>query len=217
MKVSADLYGALRANKVIGVASTLAHEGKSTIASNFAQILAQGRKRVILVDGDLRNPSLSRKLSSDACVGITDVLNGSLALEEVMLRDEATGLMFLPHVSAAPITQSSELLSSDAFDELIKELRLKFDYVVIDFPPLAAVVDARAAAPALDSFIYVIEWGKTEIGLASRHLIKSPEIQEKMLGVVLNKADEKMFEKYESSFSSNYSKYYFDKNSSNRA
>jgi succinoglycan biosynthesis transport protein ExoP len=217
IKVSADLYGALRGNKVIGVTSTLAHEGKSTIASNFAQILAQGRKTVILVDGDLRNPSLSRELSFDACAGLTDVLSRSLALEQVMLRDEATNLMFLPHVSAAPITQTSELLSSHAFNELIEELKSKFDYVVVDLPPLAAVVDARAAAPALDSFLYVIEWGKTEIGLASRHLISSPEVQEKMLGVVLNKADKKMFEKYESAYSSNYSKYYFYNNPSKRA
>lgn len=217
IKVSADLLGAFRANKVIGVTSTLAHEGKSTIACNFAHVLAQGRKKVILIDGDLRNPSLSRELSFDASAGLTDVLSRSLTVEEVTLRDEGTGLMFLPHVSAAPITQTSELLSSHAFSELIEELRSKFDYVVVDFPPLAAVVDARAAAPALDLFLYVIEWGKTEIGLVSRHLVSSPEVQEKMLGVVLNKADKKMLDKYEAGYSSNYSKYYFSGGHSNRA
>lgn len=218
IKVSADLYGAVRTNKVIGVTSTLSNEGKSTVASNFAQILAHGRKKVILVDGDLRNPSLSRELSSDARVGLMDVLSRSLTLEEVMLRDEDTDLMFLPSVSAVPLTQTSELLSSHAFGELIKELRSKFDYVVVDFPPLAPVVDARAAAPMLDSLIYVIEWGKTEIGFTRRHLISSPEVQEKMLGVVLNKADKKMLERYEWGYnSSSYGKYYLYNNPSTRA
>lgn len=218
IKVSADLYGALHhANKVIGVTSTFAHEGKSTVASNFAQILAQGRKRVILVDGDLRNPSLSRELSVEAGGGLVDILSGSRTLEEVMVRDETTDLTFLPSLSTAPITQTSELLSSNAFSELIKGLRSKFDYVVIDFPPLAPVVDARAAAPALDSFIYVVEWGKTEAGLASRHLISSPEVREKLLGVVLNKADNKMLEKYERGYNTNYSKYYSYNSPSNRA
>ena len=79
-----------------------------------------------------------------------DVLSGSLTLDEVMLRDEATDLMFLPSVSATRITQTSEYLSSHAFSDLIKNLRSKFDYVVVDFPPLAPVVDARAGARAIE-------------------------------------------------------------------
>ena len=116
IKVVADLH----VDKVIGVTSTLTHEGKSTIASNFAQILTQGGKKVILIDADLRNPTLSRELSLDARTGLMDVLSGSLTLDEAMLRDEATDLMFLPSVPATRMTQTSEYLSSHEFSDLIK-------------------------------------------------------------------------------------------------
>ena len=204
IKVVADLHD----DKVIGVTSTLTHEGKSTIASNFAQILTHGGKKVILVDADLRNPTLSRELSLDARTGLVDVLSGSLTLDEVMLRDEATGLMFLPSMSATRITQTSEYLSSHEFSDLIKNLRSRFDYVVVDFPPLAPVVDARAAARAIDSLIYVVEWGKTEVELINRQLSNSPEIRDKMLGVVLNKADKRVLEKQQGYKYSQYGKYY---------
>jgi len=126
-----------------------------------------------------------------------------------MLRDEFTGLMFLPSAPATRITQTSEYLSSHEFSELIKSLRSKFDYVVVDLPPLAPVVDARAAARAIDSLIYVVEWGKTEVELINRHLGNSPEIRDKMLGVVLNKADKRMLEKQQGYKYSQYGKYYF--------
>jgi succinoglycan biosynthesis transport protein ExoP len=213
IKVVADL----QADKVIGVTSTLTHEGKSTIASNFAQILTHGGKKVILLDADLRNPTLSRELSIDARTGLTDVLTGSLKLEEAVLRDEITNLMFLPSLSAIRITQTSEYLSSHEFRDLLRDLRSKFDYVVVDFPPLAPVVDARAAAHAIDSLIYVVEWGKTEVELINRHLSNSPEIRDKMLGVVLNKADQRMLEKQQGYKYSQYSKYYFYNDRSSRA
>jgi succinoglycan biosynthesis transport protein ExoP len=204
IKVVADLH----VDKVIGVTSTLSHEGKSTIASNFAQILTHGGKKVILVDADLRNPTLSRELSLDARTGLVDVLSGSVALDEVMLRDESTGLMFLPSMSATRITQTSEYLSSHEFSDLIKDLRSRFDYVVVDFPPLSPVVDARAAARAIDSLIYVVEWGKTEVDLINRQLSNAPEIRDKMLGVVLNKADKRVLEKQQGYKYSQYGKYY---------
>jgi polysaccharide biosynthesis transport protein len=137
-----------------------------------------------------------------------DVLGGSLSLDEVMRQDETTGMMFLPSMSATRITQTSEYLSSHEFSDLIMNLRSRFDYVVVDFPPLAPVVDARAAARVIDSLIYVVEWGKTDVELINRQLNDSPEIRDKMLGIVLNKADKRVLEKQQGYKYSQYGKYY---------
>jgi succinoglycan biosynthesis transport protein ExoP len=73
-----------------------------------------------------------------------------------------------------------------------------FDYIVIDFPPLAPVVDVRAALHVVDSFLYVVEWGKTSRHLVERQLEAAPELRERLLGVILNKTNVKLFERYES-------------------
>ena len=79
------------------------------------------------------------------------------------------------------------------------------------------MVDARAAARAIDLLIFVVEWGKTEVELINRHLSNSPEIRDKMLGVVLNKADKRMLEKQQGYKYSQYNKYYFYNDRSSRA
>lgn len=200
MKVAADIRG----NKVIGITSTLPGEGKSTIASNLAQLIAHGGNRVVLLDGDLRNPSLTRAMASDAKTGLLEVINGQASLESGLYTDETTGLLFLPVVREGHVLHTNEIVASTAFRNLVESLRKSYDYVIIDFPPLVPVVDVRATTQIVDSYVYVVEWGKTRINLVQDRLLGCPEIHERLLGAVLNKANVDVLERYESYYGRNY-------------
>lgn len=198
IKLTVDISGSIRDQKVIGVTSTLPHEGKSTVSSNLAQSIALAGKKVILIDGDLRNPTLTRALAGDAKAGWKEVLAGKSDLAKTTRLDDETNLAFLPAVIGQRSAYTNEILASDAFRILIDNLRSTFDYVIIDFPPLAPVVDVRAALHVVDSFLYVVEWGKTSRALVERQLAIAPELHERLLGVVLNKTNVRLFERYES-------------------
>lgn len=207
IKVAADING--KDNKVIGITSTLPAEGKSTIASNLAQLIAHGGNRVILVDGDLRNPSVTRALAPDAKAGLLEVIHGRIPLEDGLYTDEITGLRFLPAVTDSRLLHTNEILASVAFQNLVEKLRKTYDYVIIDFPPLAPVVDVRATTQIVDSYIYVVEWGKTRMNLVQDRLLGCPEIYDRLLGVVLNKANVSVLERYESYYGKSYYKRHY--------
>jgi succinoglycan biosynthesis transport protein ExoP len=198
LKVAADLNAMVKANKVIAVTSALPNEGKSTVAANFAQLIAHGKGRAILVDGDLRNPSLSRKLAPGAAAGLLDVLAGRASLEQAVWTDPSTGLAFLPLVAKGRLSHTNEILASEAMKKLIDGLRDAYDYVVVDLPPLAPVVDVRATTQIVDSYIFVVEWGHTRIDVVERALGSAQGVYDRLLGVALNKADLDIMHRYES-------------------
>ena len=208
VKVAADISGSIKKNKVIGVTSSLPHEGKSIVASNFAELIAHAGRKAILIDGDLRNPTLSRRLVSKADVGLLEVIGGKIELREAIYTDNLSGLAFLPAVIESRLAHSSEILASEVFGQLIDGLRKSYDYIIIDLPPLAPVVDARATTNIVDSYVFVIEWGRTRINMVQRQLGSAPEIFDRLLGVVLNKANVKILERYEGY----YGRYYYKKN-----
>ena len=207
IKLAVDLNVTLKSTRVIGFTSSLPNEGKSTIAGALAQLLSQVNTRTILVDCDVRNPSLSRSLAPNAKIGLLEVLTGKVSLEEALWKDPATNLVFLPMVSKARLRHSSEILGSDPTKKLFDQLRESYDYVVADFSPLAPVVDVRAAAHLVDSFIFVVEWGQTKIGIVERSLVDAQNVYENLLGVVLNKVDMNVFGRYASS----HEDYYYNK------
>ena len=92
---------------------------------------------------------------------------------------------------------ADEILSSQVFRTLIEQLRQRYDYIILDLPPIAPVIDVRAALPVIDSIVFVVEWGKTRIGAVQRHLDAVPEIGDRLLGVVLNKANLKAMARFE--------------------
>ncbi len=193
IKVAADLNGMADLKKVIGVTSTISGEGKSTIAASFAQLIAHAGRSVVLVDADLRKPSLSAALAPDAVSGLVDVIAGRLAVEEVMTTDPKTGLAFLPAGQTSDIMHTNELLASSGMKHVIESLRSTYDYIVLDLPPLAPVVDTRVTPCIVDSYIYVIEWGRTRVDVVEQYLFGAQPIFDRLLGVVLNKADQAAF------------------------
>jgi succinoglycan biosynthesis transport protein ExoP len=208
MKVAADIASTIKENKIIGVTSSVPKEGKSTTASNLAELMAHAGKRVILIDGDLRNLTLSRKLGRGATAGLLQVLAGQIDLNDAVYTDPRSGLKFLPAVIESRLAHTDEILGSKSLKRLLDALRPDYDYIIIDLPPLAPVSDARATVGIIDSYIYVIEWGRTKINVVQHHLGAAPEVQDRLLGIVLSKADVKTLARYEQYYGRNYYKYY---------
>jgi len=207
LKVAVDLNSIVRENRVLAVTSTLPNEGKSTLSTNLAQLIAHSGARVILIDSDLRNPSLSRALVPDAKMGLVDVVAQKAQLEDVLTVDPETRLSILPAGTTSKLLHTNEVLASKAMHALITLLRSRYDYVVLDMPPMAPVVDVRVTSSFVDSYVFVVEWGKTKMDVVRHNLLGAPEIQDKLLGVVLNKADTKLLARYESY----HGRYYYQK------
>lgn len=191
IKVAIDLSPATGGGgKIIGFTSSLPNEGKSSLACVLALLIAQTGSKTLLVDCDLRNPSLSRTLSPGAASGgLLDVLAGKAMFEQAIWQDSATGLRFLPVATKARLAHSSEVIASDRTQSLFEKLRQNFDYVIVDFAPLMPIVDVRASLNLVDSYIYVVEWGRTRIEHVEQALRSARGIYERLLGAVLNKVD----------------------------
>ena len=205
VKTTADLSGGSKSNKVIGITSSLPDEGKSTVSASLAQLCAHSGARVILVDCDLRKRSLSHELAPNATSGIIDVLTEAASLNDVIWSDPSTKLSFLPAVVKSRLTHSSEVLSSAAMKRLFDHLRERYEYVIVDLSPIAPVADVRAATHLCDSFLFVIEWGKTKIDIVENAFNKARGVYDNLLGVILNKVDLARLPRYE--YSAYYSRY----------
>ena len=206
IKLATDLTGN-NSKRVLAVTSAVPDEGKSTVSAALAMSIAQVGGRVILVDGDLRNPSLSRAIVPNANAGILEVLSGEATLDQALCKQAYLSMAFLPVFSRARIADSSEVLSSNAMKRLFERLRHSYDYVIVDLPPLAPLADTRATAHLVDSYLFVVDWGRTSTAIVQHALSRAPRVYEKTVGVVLNKVDMKALDRYDGS----YGRYYHDK------
>ncbi|WP_027487685.1 polysaccharide biosynthesis tyrosine autokinase [Allorhizobium undicola] len=217
-KLAADIILQGKSSRVIGVLSALPGEGKSTVAANFAVLLASSGKRTLLIDADLRNPSLSRQLQPAPRVGLVQAVLGETPWQECIKVDQETKLAILPIVpgaAARSLAHTNELIASPGMVSLIEAAKQSFDYVVVDLAPLGPVVDAKAFAPLADGFVFVVEWGKTPTKLVADLLDAEPHISNKVLGVLLNKTDMQMLTRYSDfggseKFRKQYNKYYVE-------
>jgi capsular exopolysaccharide synthesis family protein len=205
IKLAIDLNVTTESNKVVGITSSLPNEGKSTIAAALALLMAHTGARVIVVDCDLRNPSLSRSLTPAANAGLVEVIAGGCTLEDAIWRDPKTNLAFLPTVKKKPLFHSSEILSSVATKQLFDNLRAAYDYVVVDLPPLAPVVDVRATTRLIDCFILAVEWATTKTDVVQHALHTSPGLHNTLIGAVLSKTDMQAIKRYDHYHSDYYS------------
>src|SRR5712692_3127718 len=204
IKVAIDLAGLTRKNQVIGLTSSLPNEGKSTVSANLAELIAHSGKRVILIDCDLRNPSLTRKLTPSANSGLVEVISGKMQIFETLWTDPSTMLDFAPMALKNRLPHTNEIMASEAMKEIFTKLRQMYDYIIVDLPPLAPVVDVRSSTHLVDSIVFVIEWGATKIDVISHALGRSQVIHDRLLGVVLNKVNMAALGRFES-----YRGYYY--------
>jgi len=204
IKLGIELRTAQTSNKVIGITSSLPNEGKSTIAVSLAQLIAGTGKSVILIDWDLRNPSLSRALAPNATIGLLEVISGTCSIDKSVWKEPKTNLVFLPTVKRLPLAHSSEILMAEQMQKVVEQLRSTYDFVIVDLPPLAPILDVQMTVPLVDCFVFVVEWAKTKIDIVQHALHTAPNVYENIIGVVLNKTDIKSMARYDTYISDYY-------------
>ena len=173
------------AQKVFVVTSPLPGEGKSTVAVNLAMTLSQTSQRVVLVECDLRRPSIAPRLGLDGALGTTSVLIGKIDLADALQTYDGTGLRVLTSGPNPP--NPSELLQSQAMRRMLAELRSEFDVVVLDAPPLLPVTDAALLAIQTDGALVVTRHGSTSKEQLAHALDRLDQVDAKILGIVLNR------------------------------
>jgi capsular exopolysaccharide synthesis family protein len=170
--------------KTLMVTSSGPAEGKSTTVANLAVVFAQLGKKVLLVDADLRKPTVHRAFGVNNLFGFTTVLTKQATLASTVLETEEKDLYILTSGPVPP--NPAELLSSKSMEQFIEEAKEQFDYVIFDTPPLLAVADPQILANKVDGSIFVVFSGKTEIDQAKKAKELLENAQSKLIGVVLN-------------------------------
>jgi exopolysaccharide transport family protein len=207
IKVAIDLHAA--GGKVIGIVSALPGEGKTTVTAGFAAFVAKGGSRTLVIDADLRNPSMSNTLGYAKTPGLLDVVTNQASFNDLVIADTKHKFDFLPSSTRIKPSNSSDILSSAAMKQMLKAARNEYDYVLVDLPPILPVVDVKAAADLFDAFVMVVEWGSTSTDEILKAVAASPVLSERLLGAVLNKADEVIMRRFEGDSGRRYS-YYTD-------
>ena len=196
--IDAEAYRSLRSNieyssfddeyRVIVVTSSVPGEGKSTTAGNLAIALAQSGNSVLLVDCDMRKPSIHKKFKISNAAGTAELLLRKKLFEEVANKYNEN----LTIITAGKIPPNpSEMLASRAMTAFIEETKKEFKYIILDTPPLQAVTDAQVLSTKADGVLLVVRAGSTkrEMVLNSVDLIK--KVQGKVIGTVLNGVENK--------------------------
>lgn len=173
--------------KTLTISSPRPKEGKSTTSIYLATTMAQSGQRVLLVDADLRRPRLHKAMNVSRETGLTTVLLGEASIDDAIKSTEVPGLFILPAGPQPP--NPAELLLTDTFKKLLKELEGKFDRILLDSPPLLAVSDPVVLSRLSDGVLLVLQSGKTRIDDALLSVRSLRGVKAPILGVVLNDID----------------------------
>ncbi|MBE3583527.1 MAG: CpsD/CapB family tyrosine-protein kinase [Limnochordaceae bacterium] len=184
--------------RVMLVTSSGPDEGKSTVSANLSAALAQAGQRVLLINGDLRRPSLHRVLGCTDRIGLTNVLLGQASITEAVQETSVPNLYFLGSGPLPP--NPAEVLGSQSMDQLLAQVKAAYDMVVVDMPPVVALADAAILAPRVDGVLLVVRAGRTNKEAARQAVAMLQRVRAHLLGVVLNDIDLK---------SSRYGYYYY--------
>ncbi|GHH97714.1 CpsD/CapB family tyrosine-protein kinase [Neobacillus kokaensis] len=180
--------------KTIVITSPDPSEGKSTTSANLSIILAQQGKKVLLVDTDLRKPTVHFAFKVSNIYGLTNILTKDINLEQAITKTYVANLDLLTSGPLPP--NPSELLNSNAMELIIEDLKGLYDYVIFDTPPILVVTDSQVMASKCDGVVMVIASGKTKKDRA----MKAKDFLEKanslLLGVVVNGVDYKQKDYY---------------------
>ncbi len=195
--VISESYGALRSSllystrdglpQVVLVTSAQASEGKSTTSFAVARSMAQVGKRTLLVDGDLRRPSIQRLAGVAKTVGLSSVLVGESSIAEAIAHDETDNLFIMP---SGPLPPSpAELLSSPRLIETLNAVRKEFDFILVDSPPVLGLADSPGLSALADGVLLVIEADRGRGGQLKAAVRRLRMMKPTILGAVLTKFD----------------------------
>lgn len=192
--------------KVISITSTIQNEGKSTVIANLAVNFANLDKKVLILEGDLRNPSVHRMFNISNINGLTDILLDNKGFTECVHCTDVKNLHLLTCGKIPP--NPSEMLSSKKIREFVNSLRDYYDYVFIDAPPIGIVTDAVIISTYADGCIFVVGAGDADIEMVKMAKERLESVGANILGVVLNKFD--------ASVSNAYYNYYYEEDVKSR-
>jgi capsular exopolysaccharide synthesis family protein len=214
----AEAYRVLRTNllfsrkedklNTIAVVSAGAGEGKSTTVFNLATVFAQNGSRVVIVDSDLRRPTLHKMLGITNSLGLTNYLLKQNSLEEVI---QTTNLSTLDFLASGKLPSSSlGILSSSQMRDLITELKRRYDFVFFDSPPIMGVSDASVLASEVDLTLQVIQYRRypQPMNIRAKQMIE--KVGGNLVGIVLNNINVSQDENYY--YYSGYYNEYYSKN-----
>ena len=187
--------------KIILVTSTQQNEGKSTVASNLAISFSKlPNKKILLIDADLRNPSIHRVFSIGNSDGMMSILKGDKDLKSTVYNlNENLDILTTGVIPPNP----DEILVTDKMKEFIQQIKEKYDYIFIDSPPIGIISDASLLSQLSDGVIFVISSGEVETDFAKLAKEKLMNVDAKILGAVLNK-----YESHNDDYRYYYSEYY---------
>lgn len=192
-----EAYRALRTNvlfslpgtecKVVGVSSPMAGDGKSTTAAGLAISLAQIGKRVLLIDCDMRLPTIAEKFKITAAPGLSDFLTGQARIEDVVRKLEDKGIHIMPAGNTPP--DPTGLLESKQVEHLFTAFRNIYDFVIVDLPPVIAVPDASILSKYIDGYLLVVRQKQTKHKMISEALRRLHMAAGNIIGFVSTGSD----------------------------
>ena len=210
-----EAFKALRTNflfcggeiKTVLITSCVKNEGKSTISLELSKSLALSDKKVLLIDADLRKSVFATRytVNTEDVVGLSEYLSGQAQFNDIIYstQNENLNMIFAGAVPPNPV----ELLGSVKFDELIKGMREKYDYVIVDAAPLGAVIDASAISAFVDGAILVVTANEISYRFAQDVKIQLEKSNCKVLGAILNRIPMKSGSYYNSYYKKYYGRY----------
>jgi capsular exopolysaccharide synthesis family protein len=196
-QVSEDLRQ-LRANLIeagggrrmcVMVASSVRSEGRTTVAANLAAALAEAGRSTVLIEGDLRQPQVEKFTGADSSYGLVEVVLGERSLDDALQRPDNLGFTVLASGGSHP--NPSELLSSAAFTGMVKALRERFNYVIVDSPALLAVADATALHDSVDGALFVVDTKAVTSRQVQSAMDSANAAGLRIVGVVINGLSER--------------------------
>jgi succinoglycan biosynthesis transport protein ExoP len=181
-----DCFGG-KGLRYLGVTSTVAGEGRSTVAANLALALAAAKRRVLLVDSDVYNPSLTRQFAGENHPGLVNYIHSENSLRSYVLREHRTGLDFLSLGTGEDVIGGN--IWTDSLRRFFEETLSSYDYVIFDMPPLHMLGDMRDSARYLDGFLMVIGWQQASMESIQFGMQAASSVRDRLLGSVLNKVN----------------------------
>lgn len=172
--------------KSILITSTNPSEGKSTIALELARSFALNGDRTILIDGDLRNPTISKFIGIENNIGITNILTSPIKLGDAIISDEK--IKSLDIILSGPIPPNpAELLGSRAMEKLLNVIREEYDHIIIDTPPTNLITDAAILSTKVDGTLFVVNHGETKREDFQGAIRNIEQVGGNIIGACLNK------------------------------
>lgn len=193
LRISIQMTEIEKSPKVVQVTSALPGEGKTTTSLMLATSFSGSGLKTLIIDADLRNPSVTRYFGLQREVGLVDLLLERTDAESAIHFNDTHGLWVLP--AGANSQRSGDLLTFDRVRKLIGHYRSTFDCVVLDTPPVGQVVDARVISSVVDKTIFVVKWRMTDKEMVRENIRLMPD-QGKIAGVVFNFVDERLAKRY---------------------